>query len=90
MCLHVVGIIIPLLVVVLLPLTYLWLSTFGYVQPKPEYNDDELKRAVDIMFTQVLRSRDGKTRGMKKLKIINGLTRGEKNSLVNVLHRQYS
>ena len=57
-------------------MTYVWLSTFGYVQPRPEYKEEELKRAVDIMFTQVLRARDGKTRGMKKLKLINGLTQG--------------
>ena len=41
-----IGLIIPLLVVILMPLTYLWLSTFGYVQPKEEYDEQEVSYEI--------------------------------------------
>ncbi len=56
----------PLGVAFLLPLMYLYLKIIGYVPPKEEYTKDEKEEAINVLATNILRSRDGKTRAMTR------------------------
>ncbi len=56
----------PIFVAMLLPLMYLYLKIIGYVPPKEEYTKEEKEEALDILLTNILRVRDGKTRAMPK------------------------
>ena len=44
---------------------YLFLLSIGQVPPKEEYTNEELHDAIMVLSKQLLRMRDGKTRGMK-------------------------
>lgn len=70
-----VGLFVPVMVVLMLPLIYTWLKFIGFVPPKEEYTEQELEVATSLLVTQVLRIRDGKTRGMQKMRFLQALTK---------------
>lgn len=57
---------VPILMLFLLPLIYMYLSSSGNLPPKKEYDDEDLEKATKAFATALLRIRDGKVRGMKK------------------------
>ena len=56
---------IPIAVVCLLPVLFIFLRSIGQVPPKEEYDKKELEDATIVLAKLLLRMRDGKTRGMK-------------------------
>ncbi len=69
-----VGLMVPLLMILLLPLIYTWLKFIGFTPPKEEYTDADKENTTAILVTQVLRMRDGKTRGMGRMHTLRKLT----------------
>lgn len=61
-----VSVVVPIVMFALLPLMYLWLTITGNVQNKEEYDKETRDAALDLFALQMLRIRDGKTRGLKK------------------------
>lgn len=70
-----VSLIVPLIVLAFLPFMYFWLTITGNVQSKPEYEEQELDSALQLLALQVLRIRDNHLRGMKKDGLLITLTR---------------
>lgn len=60
-----VSTVIPIVVIFLLPVMYLFLQAIGQVPPKVEYTKEELQDSLEALALQLLRMRDGKTRGLK-------------------------
>jgi hypothetical protein len=70
-----VSLIVPILVFMVLPLMYLWLTLTGNVQSKPEYENQELDSALQLLALQILRIRDDHLRGIKKDGLLIEMTR---------------
>jgi hypothetical protein len=68
-----VSIQVPFFVFAVLPIFYLLLLCCDQLPPKEEYADQEKQDAIEILSLQLLRLRDGKTRGMKKKGILTKL-----------------
>eukprot|EP00981_Chlorochromonas_danica_P004840 scaffold967_cov173-Ochromonas_danica.AAC.51 len=66
---------VPLIVLLLLPLLYGFLTLINHVPPKEEYNRLERTEAVEILAMVLLRLRDGKTRGIKPKGVLMSLTK---------------
>lgn len=64
---------VPLIVVLLLPMLYGFLSLINYVPPKEEYNKLDREEALDVFAMLLLRLRDGKTRGIKPKGVLMSL-----------------
>ena len=60
------AVIVPLAMLALLPLVYLWLKISGNVKSKPEYSNEDKQMALDYVALQILRVRDNRIRGIKK------------------------
>jgi hypothetical protein len=61
-----VGLMLPFIVLALLPIIFLYLKSIGYTPPKIEYKKSEVEDYMFELGVQLLRARDGKTRGWTK------------------------
>ena len=53
----------------------MWLKFIGFVPPKEEYSEQDMLLATNLLAVQILRFRDGRVRGMQKMRNIEGLTK---------------
>ena len=68
------SIIVAVTSLVLLPLMYLYLKVIGFIPPKVEYEKDEKDLALQEFALQLLRSRDGKTRGLQRKGVLQQIS----------------
>ena len=66
--------IVPIGLLCLLPLLYMYLQATDKLPPKEEYTADERRAASEALALLMLRYRDGKTRGMKSKGVLAQLT----------------
>lgn len=62
-----VGLMLPFIVLALLPIIFLYLKSIGYTPPRVEYKKSEIEDYLSVLGVQLLRARDGKTRGWTKI-----------------------
>jgi hypothetical protein len=61
-----VSAMIPVVLFVLLPAVYIWLSITGNVKQKAEYEETETDATLKLLALQILRIRDNKLRGLRR------------------------
>ena len=75
--------VVPVVIMALLPLIYLWLKAMNIPMPNKEYSDDDMKGEMEVFIKTILRAKNRKTRGMKKHGVLLKLVKEYENAVKN-------